>query len=165
MFEAYVFTIDLAIPTASPAVFIFLFWSRENLSAYVPAKPIDMFCHLLVIQSISFFTTTMTYLISPPVTQDHVLSCGSTPEEAKRLGCLFDLFSFQWHAPPCHNKPLHDGFLAQDRDDVQSTHMDYTPVATEDVLEGIHAHLRPISGKFHDLHCMYEWLKLIRALA
>lgn len=125
-----------------------------------------MFYHLfIVIQSIFFFTITKTYLVSPPVSPDNVLSCGSTPEEAKRLGCQFELFSFQWHAPPCYNKLLNDNFLAHHRDEIEWRHMNYTPVTTEEVLEGIHAHLRPISGQFHDLHCTYEWLRLIRALA
>ena len=37
--------------------------------------------------------------------------------------------------------------------------------ADQEVLTGTHMDLRPISGQFHDLHCTYEWLRLIRALA
>lgn len=125
-----------------------------------------MFLHiLLLIPSISLFPTAGAYLMSPPVTRDQVLHCGSTPEEAKQLGCHFDMFSFAYYAPACYNKPFHDDFLAQHRDEIQWTHMDYTPVTTEEVLEGIHTDLRPISGQFHDLHCTYEWLRLIKALA
>ena len=127
---------------------------------------IDMLRSILpLIHSVLFFMPSQGYLVSPPVTRDNVLHCGSNPEEAKRLGCHFDMFSFAYYALPCYNKQLHDDFLAQHRDEIQWTQMDYTPVTTEEVLEGIHTDLRPISGQFHDLHCTYEWLRLISALA
>ena len=104
-------------------------------------------------------------MISPPVAPDAILHCGSTPDEAKRLGCHFDMFSFAYYAPPCHAAALHASFLSTHRGEIQWRHMNYTPLSTDEVLRGIHTDLRPISGQFHDLHCTYEWLRLVRALA
>ena len=112
-----------------------------------------------------YVTRCFAYIVSLPVPQEQVLGCGSTPAEAKQMGCLFDMFSFAYYAPPCYNKKLHDDFLAKHRNEIQWMTMDYVPVSTEEVLEGIHTDLRPISGQFHDLHCTYEWRRLVRALA
>lgn len=111
------------------------------------------------------FASTHAYLVSRPVAPDNVLDCGSTPDEAKDLGCHFDLFSYSWYPAPCYNGELHETFLAQHRDDLEWQHMDYSPLATDDVLTGQHWSLHPTSGQFFDLQCTYEWLRLIRALA
>ncbi|KAL8750569.1 MAG: hypothetical protein Q9184_006378 [Pyrenodesmia sp. 2 TL-2023] len=109
------------------------------------------------------------YLVSQAVAAEDVLDCGSTPNEARALGCYFDMFSYAWYAPPCYDKDLHQSFLIQHRDDIEWQHMDYSPLTTDDVLTGDHWSLRPISrpisGQFHDLQCTYAWLRLIRALA
>ncbi|KAB8072071.1 hypothetical protein BDV29DRAFT_158907 [Aspergillus leporis] len=110
-------------------------------------------------------SASRAFYVSHPVTPGNVIDCGETPDEAKQLGCHFDMFSFAYYPPPCYNKDLHDNFLATHSSEIDWRHMDYTPVATSEVLEGIHTDLRPISGQFHDLHCTYEWLRLIRALA
>lgn len=105
------------------------------------------------------------FYVSLPVPREDIIDCGSTPAEAKQLGCAFDLFSFAYYPPPCYNKNLHDEFLAIHSSDIEWRMMDYTSITTAEVLEGNHIDLRPISGQFHDLHCTYEWLRLIRALA
>ena len=105
------------------------------------------------------------YLTSPSVLDSQISNCGSTVEEAKALGCHFDLFSFVYYPPPCYNRDLHDSFAAQHHNDIDWRLMDYTPVSTDEVLEGNHLELRPVSGHYHEWHCTYEWLRLIRALA
>lgn len=119
----------------------------------------------VLILAVVLSAASHAYLVSQAVAQDAVLDCGSTPDEARALGCHFDLFSYAWYAPPCYNKDLHQSFLTQHRDEIEWRHMDYSPLTTDDVLTGNHWSLRPISGQFHDLHCTYAWLRLIRALA
>lgn len=127
---------------------------------------VNMYRYTLLLNVAVFLSTaTYAFLVSQPVTQDTLLDCGSTPDEARSLGCKFDIFSYAWYAPPCYNLELHESFLAQHRDDIEWRYMDYTPLTTDDVLTGDHWSLRPISGQFHDMHCTYEWLRLIRALA
>jgi hypothetical protein len=111
------------------------------------------------------FTIAHAYYISPPVSSENVMHCGSAPAEAKQMGCHFDLFSYAYYAPQCWNKAHHDDFLKVHGPEINWTLPDYTPVTTSEALEGIHIDLRPISGQYHDLHCTYEWLRLIRALA
>ena len=113
----------------------------------------------------SIIAATRAYYVSQPVTQEDVQQCGSSPAEAKQSDCHFDMFSFAYYAPACYNKELHEDLLATHRNDIEWVHMNYEPLTTDEVLEGIHTDLRPISGQFHDLHCTYEWLRLIRALA
>lgn len=120
---------------------------------------------LSCIPMLLLITPAQAYYVSQPVTPDNVQHCGTSPDEAKQLGCYFDMFSFAYYRPACYNKDLHDDFLAKHRHEIEWRHMDYSPLPTEEVLKGIHIDLRPISGQFHDLHCTYEWLRLIWALA
>ena len=48
-----------------------------------------------------------------------MLHCGFTPDEAKRLGYHFDMFSFAYYAPPCRNGTLRSSFLATHRDEIE----------------------------------------------
>jgi hypothetical protein len=105
------------------------------------------------------------YYVSPPVSAEHVVHCGSTIEEAKQLGCHFDMYSFAYYPPACYNKAHHDDFLSIHRHDINWTLTDHTPIATSEVLAGIHMNLFTTTWNFHDLHCTYEWQRLIRALA
>ncbi|KAJ5729340.1 uncharacterized protein N7483_003848 [Penicillium malachiteum] len=105
------------------------------------------------------------YLVSPPVAPANILHCGSTPAEAKALDCRFDMFSYAWYPKPCWDKELHDEFFRAHSHETDWRMMDYTPVTAAEVLTGTYIDLRPTSGQFHDLHCTYEWRRLIRALA
>ncbi|KAM3064761.1 hypothetical protein ACMFMG_012075 [Clarireedia jacksonii] len=40
-----------------------------------------------------------------------IVDCGNSPEEAKVLGCVWDLMSFSWTHPACYNKNVSDAFL------------------------------------------------------
>ncbi|KAF4618423.1 hypothetical protein G7Y89_g14881 [Cudoniella acicularis] len=113
----------------------------------------------------SVITITHAFYVSHPVAPEDILDCGSTPAQAKEKGCRFDMFSYAWYRPQCYNEAHHDDFLSVHAHEIDWRLPDYTPITTEEVLEGIHIDLRPTSGQFHDLHCTYEWARLIRALA
>lgn len=40
------------------------------------------------------------------------LDCGSTPDEARSLGCFFDQLSFAWQVPECYDEETMTEFLA-----------------------------------------------------
>jgi hypothetical protein len=121
--------------------------------------------HTILVYLIGLITFCHAYYVSHPVPPTDILDCGTSPEEARGKGCQFDMFSYAWYRPECYNKAHHDSFLDVHGDEIDWRMPDYTPVATSEVLEGNHIDLRPITGQFHDLHCTYEWLRLIHALA
>ena len=114
---------------------------------------------------VSLITITHSFYTSPPVAPENILDCGSTPTEAKSKGCHFDMFSYAWYRQQCFNEVHHNKFLDLHAHEIDWRLPDYSPITTEEVLEGTHIDLRPITGQFHDLHCTYEWGRLFGALA
>lgn len=121
----------------------------------------------ILFQIITLLILSHSYLISPAVRPDKVAECGSTPEEAKQLGCRFDMFSFAYYAPGCFNRAHHDDFVSMHAHEIEwfTPEPDKRRVPTEIVLQGTHERLDTESTYFQDLHCTYEWRRLIRALA
>jgi hypothetical protein len=93
-----------------------------------------------------------------------VITCGNSIAEARALGCHFDVMSFAYYPPACRDSELHDSFVQRYSHDWEWMTMDYEPISVAEVLQGNHAELRAKSD-FHQLHCLYEWQRLIRAVA
>ncbi|KXT09556.1 hypothetical protein AC579_9550 [Pseudocercospora musae] len=104
------------------------------------------------------------YTIQPLSPQD-VVHCGDDIEEAKARGCEFDLYSFVYYPPPCFNRPLHTRFHAAHHDDVNWFSSTETAITAEEAIQGTHMVLKTDSAYYHELHCTYEWERLIMALA
>jgi hypothetical protein len=138
--------------------------STLQLTQHRSANNLNMIYYVLLYM-ISLTPTVQAYYISTPVPEVAVKHCGSTPTEAKQLGCQFDLYSFAWYQPECYNGALHDRFLRAHQPEVQWQYGNETFLPTREVLTGMHSHLTTTTGLFHDLHCTYEWLRLLLALA
>lgn len=89
------------------------------------------------------------------------LHCGTTPAEARALGCKFDIMSFAWTPPSCYDHARSQSFL--------STHGPWTfyldhnatiPLSTEDLSN--HEVIWTEHG-YHVVHCLYAWERLHRA--
>lgn len=97
---------------------------------------------------------------------DTQLSCGSSRDEALRLGCHFDVMSFSWLPPQCYDRDLVEEFLARKSWvyylQPNSTHIE-DHVDFEEVVAGSHQKLF-VSWEFHKAHCAYMWRKMHRAL-
>ncbi|TLD09220.1 uncharacterized protein PgNI_06753 [Pyricularia grisea] len=93
-------------------------------------------------------------------------SCGNTPEEARALGCKFELHNFAWVPPECYDQQLGDDWDAQDW---QFARTNLTPPAEAMIPKHV-----AINGELasawvpwhqHMAHCALIWKKFHRAVA
>ncbi|KAK2015159.1 hypothetical protein LZ32DRAFT_175339 [Colletotrichum eremochloae] len=104
---------------------------------------------------------------SPPVSFLHPAPCGATPSEARAAGCLFDLVSFNWLPPPCHDAELASQFEAELREagelawyeDARRTR----PLSRDQVAAGDRSGVY-VSPGYHLRHCTAMWRRMHRAL-
>ncbi|KAK2042024.1 hypothetical protein LZ31DRAFT_567603 [Colletotrichum somersetense] len=104
---------------------------------------------------------------SPPVSFLHPAPCGASPSEARAAGCLFDLVSFNWLPPPCHDAELAAQFEAELRatgqlawyEDARRT----KPLTRDQVAAGDRSGVY-VSPGYHLRHCTAMWRRMHRAL-
>ncbi|KAJ6442620.1 ENTH domain-containing protein [Purpureocillium lavendulum] len=88
--------------------------------------------------------------------------CGSSVEEAKQLGCLFDELSFAWQPPACYDGETIGEFLAAgsweffaDEDSTEPVPHDQLALTAEPVH---------VTFRFHVAHCMFLRRQMVRLL-
>ncbi|KAK3056479.1 hypothetical protein LTR09_002986 [Extremus antarcticus] len=103
-------------------------------------------------------------LVSQPIKP-----CGTSPSEARRLGCQFDPMEYSWLPPPCYDAELVEDYLRllerktlnfyakPDNDSVANI----VPLA--EILAGEH-HTVYMTWDQHQEHCAYMFRKLHGAL-
>ncbi|TQN70769.1 hypothetical protein CSHISOI_04661, partial [Colletotrichum shisoi] len=103
--------------------------------------------------------TAATYLLPAP--------CGTSPSQARAAGCLFDLVSFNWLPPQCHDAELaapfeadlrSAGHLAWYEDPRGARPIPRARVATGEA-SGVY-----VSLGYHLRHCTAMWRRMHRAL-
>ncbi|KAL2263972.1 hypothetical protein VTK26DRAFT_3966 [Humicola hyalothermophila] len=122
---------------------------------------------------------------SPPVNTN----CGSSPSEARRRGCRFDILSFAWQTPECYDAELMEEFIGYDNwtfythpfsststsgtDGGISDSNSGNPPSTTDAefgtdtvdistaLEG--ERTLYVDWKYHVVHCTFMWRQMHRA--
>ena len=89
--------------------------------------------------------------------------CGSTPDEAVKRDCRFDVMSFSWLPIRCFDSQLTDEFLALhdwhwylDTTGKQEVPAKQVELGTQDKLF--------VTWEYHLNHCTYMWKKLHRAM-
>ncbi len=93
-------------------------------------------------------------------------SCGGSAAEARALGCQFDLMSFTWTPPQCHDTDLEVEFMTTPAEETWRWYLDAQgdrEVPIEQVREGELDHLF-VTWEFHMTHCVFMWKKLHRAM-
>ncbi|KAF2451772.1 hypothetical protein P171DRAFT_426231 [Karstenula rhodostoma CBS 690.94] len=96
-------------------------------------------------------------------------NCGTSIEEARALGCQFDVMSFTWSHPSCFDRPLMDDFLALKnwtwwlRNSTSPDSSGDTPLSIEDITTGQYTELH-VTWDYHLHHCTYMWRKMHRAI-
>ncbi|KJZ70272.1 hypothetical protein HIM_10353 [Hirsutella minnesotensis 3608] len=99
-------------------------------------------------------------------TQISGTQCGENWQQAKALGCHFDVMASRWYAPECFDKSVLDAML-QEQPYVNFTwYADnkHTKVySSELVLRGEFDKVYP-SGDYHIYHCLYLWRRLHHAV-
>lgn len=133
------------------------------LISVVTAILVIAFIVLLVPLSSCAASTTSTPIPRDALDVVSLKPCGKTRDEALARGCQFDLMSFVWTPPACHDKELLDDFLSL-RNWTWYHDIKATQVADEHLVhQGKFDHLY-VTWEYHKVHCAYMWRKLHRAM-
>ncbi|KAK9424902.1 putative Major facilitator superfamily transporter [Seiridium unicorne] len=89
--------------------------------------------------------------------------CGETPEEARALGCYFDVISFCWLPERCYDAELSDRFDHQTQWEWFMDPNRTEPLTHQQIMTGEHTGLY-VNWEYHLLHCTTMWEKMHRAL-
>jgi hypothetical protein len=91
------------------------------------------------------------------------IGCGRSPEEAKRLGCHFDMMASTWLRDECHDQALLDEMLGEANWTWYLDQEHTKEVPQEVAYSGEFIKLYPLHD-FHIAHCVYLWRKLHKAV-
>lgn len=117
-------------------------------------------------QSASSGNATMSLDASAVFDAEHhheVRNCGSTADEARAAGCVFDVMMQLWTPPECMDSPLSERFLEKGNwtwyADSNAQHI-YTD---EEIRKGNHDVVY-VAQSYHRHHCIFAWERLVRAM-
>jgi hypothetical protein len=112
--------------------------------------------------------STLSSLISKETTQAKVstvelqhMHCGSTPAEARALGCKFDVMSFAWTPPSCYDHAFSQKFLSEQGpwifylDHNATQPLAFDSLSNYDIVWTEHS--------YHVVHCLYAWERIHQA--
>ncbi|KAK1453250.1 hypothetical protein CMEL01_04909 [Colletotrichum melonis] len=105
---------------------------------------------------------------SRPVTYLQTAPCGSTPAQARAAGCEFDLISFNWLPPQCHDAALAETFEAELVEAGQlawftDANRTAPSLTREQIMTGEYSGVY-VSLGYHLRHCTAMWRRMHRAL-
>ncbi|KAK1637828.1 hypothetical protein BDP81DRAFT_316909 [Colletotrichum phormii] len=105
---------------------------------------------------------------SRPVTYLQTAPCGSTPTQARAAGCQFDLISFNWLPPQCHDAALAETFEAELVEAGQlawftDANRTAPSLTREQIMTGEYSAVY-VSLGYHLRHCTAMWRRMHRAL-
>lgn len=92
-----------------------------------------------------------------------ILDCGYSPEEARAQGCVYDVMMQDWVPEPCYDSVLTEKYLAQGNWTWYADGEGKTTMTDEQMRKGEHGEAW-MSTSYHKAHCVFSWLKIIRAL-
>lgn len=92
-------------------------------------------------------------------------SSGDSWQEAKALGCIYDVIASRWYAPECFDQESFDAMKQEPGTNYTwYSDKDHTiQVPTEIGERGEFELLYPLKN-FHKIHCLYLWRKMHHAL-
>lgn len=95
--------------------------------------------------------------------RQEVRDCGSTPDEARAAGCVFDVMMQLWTPPECMDSALSERFLEKGNwtwyADSNAEHV----YSDEEVRKGNHDVVY-VAQSYHRHHCIFAWERLTRAM-
>lgn len=95
--------------------------------------------------------------------------CGTSPSEARRLGCQFDPMEYSWLPPPCYDAELTEDYLRM----LERRTLNFYAKPNNDSLSNIVPLSEILAGDHHTVymnwyqhrqHCAYMFRKLHRAI-
>lgn len=93
----------------------------------------------------------------------HILDCGHSPEEAREKGCIYDVMMQDWVPEPCYDSVLTEKYLAEGNWTWYADGDGKTTLTDEEMRKGEHGEAW-MSTSYHKAHCVFSWLKIVRAL-
>lgn len=127
-------------------------------------------CNVLFIVLLALFATLITgaaYLSRGQWPSFHsepgFEGCGTSPTEARALGCEFDVMSFSWLPSRCYDGELVDDFLGARAWQWFADEDKHHIVELEQVRTGSYDSLY-VTMEYHLYHCQYMWTKMHRAI-
>jgi hypothetical protein len=94
---------------------------------------------------------------------DQIQHCGSNWEEAKALGCVYDVMMQLWMPPACYDTVLTERFLLEGNWTWWADPEAQTVMSDEEMREGKHT-VAFMLQDYHKHHCVFAMEKLVRAL-
>lgn len=91
------------------------------------------------------------------------LQCGSSPAEARSLGCVLDLLAMSWVRPACYDKELTEEFLNIRNWTWTTDPWGKHPISRFDVLNGDWEYVY-VDHWYHVTHCAFLWRRMARAI-
>lgn len=99
----------------------------------------------------------------PNMEPDTILDCGFSPEDARAKGCIYDVMMQDWVPPPCYDEVLTNMYLDEGNWTWYGDWDGNTTLSNEVMAKGEHG-VAWMANSYHKAHCVFSWLKIIRAL-
>lgn len=170
------------------AVFMLLSLVLFTIRSLTGIPAIDGSCSHSMLDG-SSSSSAVSSLAVPNLTPDpspstsRLLHCGNTTDQARALGCIFQIWSYAWVPSPCYDATLDTDFLLLQSGQAppstdpmmtlwpaQTTGWTYyadmnasTVVPLETVIKG-ESEVLQTTWLQHMWHCAYTWKKILRSL-
>lgn len=99
----------------------------------------------------------------PNMLAGEILECGGNPGEAREKGCVYDVMMQDWVPEPCYDSVLTEKYLAEGNWTWYGDGDGNTTIPDEVMRKGEHG-AAWMSTSYHKAHCVFSWIKIIRAL-
>ena len=92
-----------------------------------------------------------------------ILNCGHSPSEARAKGCVYDVMMQDWVPEACYDSVLTERYLAEGNWTWYANGDGNVTISDEIMRQGEHGSAW-MSTSYHKAHCVFSWIKIIRAL-
>jgi len=92
-----------------------------------------------------------------------ILDCGGSPADARAKGCVYDVMMQDWVPEPCYDAVLTEKYLAEGNWTWYGDGDGNSTISNEEMAKGEHG-AAWMSTSYHKAHCVFSWMKIIRAL-
>jgi len=114
--------------------------------------------------------TTPAEEVSKPSVNDttsipftNIKGCGGNADEARALGCVYDVMMQLWMAPECYDSALTERYLGNNTWTWYADASGENIYSDEEIRLGNH-HVVYVAQDYHKKHCVFAWEKLVRTL-
>jgi hypothetical protein len=92
----------------------------------------------------------------------NIKGCGSTPAEARELGCIYDVMMQDWTPIECYDGVLTEKYLAKNNWTWWADSGAERAMSDEEMALGEHSVVY-VAQDYHVKHCIFAWEKFVRA--